>query len=133
MSDQTDTLTFPDKMNLRLASVFIDMSEQRLRTLARENAIPGAAKDEGGNWVFTKEGLAEYNELRASGSTRKVAVRGDGKAFVIRVKPQDLTDVKEFLATKEIELEPRYNYAKQREYQARRKAEKAAQATAQPE
>lgn len=132
MSDTT--LNFPDKMPLRLAGVYLDMGEQRLRTLAREGQVPGADNSEG-VWIFTKEGLEEFKLNRAT-SPRKAAVRGDGKAFIVRIPIDKLAAAKDALGKLGIELQNRYDYAKQKEYQAKRRvakaAAKAAKATAEP-
>jgi hypothetical protein len=110
-------------MNLRLASVFLDLSEQRLRTLVRQGTIPGAAKNEEGAWAFTKQGLEQYKAEKATSPRRTGGgPRGEGKAWVIRIKHPNYQAVKDFLATLGIELQPRYNYGKQAEYRAKRKA-----------
>jgi hypothetical protein len=121
-------INFPDQMNLRLAAVYLNLSEQRVRTLLREEKVPGAVKSDSGAWVLTKEGLDEYKETRKTrgGGTR----RGDGKLWQIRVKYKDLEDVREALAEFDIELEPRYNYERQKAYREKRKKEQAAEKAA---
>lgn len=133
MSDNPNAgLNFPDVMNLRLAAVYVNVSEQRLRTVAREGTVKGA-KDDNGAWMFTKADLDEYLQMKAT-QPRGGGQRGDGKLWIIRVKYENLADVKEALAAFDIELQPRYNYQKQKEYREKRKkqqaAEKAASASA---
>lgn len=123
-----DKNAFPAEMNLRLAAVYLNLSEQRVRTLARDETVPGATKDESGQWVFSKQGLNEYltqaPKARGGGGPR-----GNSKKWVVDVKHADLDKVKAALKPFGIELEPRYNYQKQKEYrQKRAAAQKAAEA-----
>jgi len=118
---------FPDPMDLRLAAIYIGVSEGRVRSLSREGKI--GTKAEGGKWQYAKKELDAY--LTAPKAARKTgAPHGEGKAFVVRIKFQDMQSVKDFLATKGISLEPRYNYDNQKKYQAKRKAAKAAEKAA---
>lgn len=119
-------LDFPDTMDLRTAAIFLELSGTRVRTLARDGDLP-AGKDEAGHWQFDK---AELEAYKAQPKTRKGGRRGDGKLWQIRVKYADLEQVKQALAPFGIELEPRYNYERQKAYRAKKKAEAAAAAKA---
>jgi hypothetical protein len=117
---------FPDQMDLRTASIFLGLSEMRVRALARSEELPGS-KDASGAWLFTK---AELTTFKNTPRTRKGGgggPRGDGKSWIIKVKFQDLEKVKEALAPFKIELKPRYDYAKQAAYRAKREAKLAAE------
>ncbi len=117
-------IDYPTEMNLRFASLFLNMSEGRLRALVREEKIVGTKTDDG--WMFKKADLEKYAAQphpRATGGGKASIA---GKAFVVHVTADKLQKVKDALASVGIELEPRYDYAKQRAYQAKRKAEKAA-------
>jgi excisionase family DNA binding protein len=113
---------FPETMDLRLAAVYANVSESRMRNLLREETIP-SVKDDGGKYVIQKSDLAAW----VAGSTKRTsktgAVKGEGKPFIIKVPFPKLQAVKEALAGLGIELQPRYDYAKQKAYQAKRKAE----------
>ena len=127
MTSQIDlsNVVFPDVMDLRTAAIYLGLSEMRVRTLAREEALPGE-KDDSGAWQFIKDELDIFKEtprVRKAGGGRK---QGEGKAWIIKVKYADLEGVKEALADFGIELQPRYNYAKQAEYRAKTAAEAAA-------
>ena len=50
---------WPDKMDLRTASIFLDLSDMRVRTLVREGQLPGE-KDDAGDWTFKKSDLQAY-------------------------------------------------------------------------
>ena len=115
-------LNFPELMDLRTAAIYLELSGMRVRTLAREGDI-GATKDEAGHWEFAKGDLDAY---KAKPRTRKSGQRGDGNLWQIRIKFKDLEGVKKALAPFGIELQPRYNYEKQKEYRAKQKAKKAA-------
>lgn len=126
MASQIDlsNVVFPDVMDLRTAAIYLGLSEMRVRTLAREETLPGG-KDESGTWQFTKNELDIFKEtprVRKGGGRKQ----GEGKAWIIKVKYADLEGVKEALANFGIELQPRYNYAKQAEYRAKKAAEAAA-------
>jgi len=126
MSPQVQ-IQFPDRMEARLAAVYADISEQRLRILVREGRLKAETVE--GHMTFTKANLDAY--LANRGATRKGGgPRADGKSFVIKVKPADLQAVKDALSKLGIELQPRYNYAKQAEYRKKRLAEAAASKTA---
>lgn len=131
MSTSTQDFTmpdieFPELMNIRVAALYADLSEMRIRTLLREGRLK-ADKNEQGHWVISKTAIDEYNETKGQ---RGGGPRGEGKLWVIRVKHADIADVREALEPFGIELQPRYNYEKQAEYRkkraARLKAEKAA-------
>jgi hypothetical protein len=124
---QNFEFNFPETMNLRLAAVFLDMSAQRIRTLVREGKIEGASKGEGG-WAFTKAGLEAYKQTAAN-TPRAGGARG--KSWLVKIPAEKLEAAKAALAELGLELAPRYNYAKQREYQAKRKVAKAAEKAAQ--
>lgn len=120
-------ITFPEVMPLRLAALYADISEQRLRILVREGKIPGTP-DEHNRWTVAKADLDAYlSKARASRPAREPRSPREprGKAWVIKVPAADYDAVVDALATFGITLEPRYNYAKQREYRERRKQQGA--------
>lgn len=124
-------IDYPDPMNLRLAALFIDVSEMRIRSLLREGKIK-ATKDGEGRWLVTK---ADLNAYSATKGTRKASgERPEGKAWVVHVKATNYKDVEAALAKFGIKLEPRYDYEKQKAYRTQRaikiKAAKAAEAKA---
>jgi len=117
---------FPDQMDLRTASIYLGLSEMRVRALARSEELPGA-KDDAGAWVFAKADLDTFKAApRTRKSGNKGGTRGEGKAWIIKVKHQNLEAVKAALAEFGIELLPRYDYAKQTAYRLKRDAAKAA-------
>jgi hypothetical protein len=117
-------LDFPDTMDLRTAAIFLQLSGTRVRTLARDGELP-ASKNEAGHWQFSKAELEEYKAQPKPARGR----RGDGKLWQIRIKYKDLEQVKKVLMEQfGIEVEPRYNYERQKEYRAKRKAQEKAQA-----
>lgn len=128
MANPNASLNFPDVMNLRLAAVYVDVSEQRLRTVAREETVKGT-KDENGAWSFTKADLDEYLEMKAT-TPRGGGTRGEGKLWVIRVKHDVIKEVKAALEPFGIELQPRYNYEKQKAYREKRNKKLAAEKAA---
>jgi hypothetical protein len=122
-------IEFPEEMDLRFASLYLNMSDGRLRALVREEKIVGTKTDAG--WSFKKADLDKFNatpRVRASGTR----VSKDGKAFVVHVPTAKFASVKEALDKLGIELEQRYDYSKQRAYQAKVKAKKAAEKAATP-
>lgn len=127
MSNQIDLskVQFPDQMDLRTAAIYLGLSEMRVRTLAREESLK-AHKDDAGTWVFKR---ADLDAFKTAPRVRKAGgPRGEGKLWIIRVKHTDFEAVKTFLASKGIELQPRYDYAKQAEYKAKKAKAKAAPA-----
>ena len=128
MSDHNEAfalpeIEFPDPMGLRLAALYLDVSEMRIGALVREGRIE-ATKDERGRWLVTQAALDNYQETK--GSRGGGGPRGDGKFWKVRVKYDDLEKVKAALAKFGCELEPAYNYEKQKEYRKRAAAKKAA-------
>jgi hypothetical protein len=124
-------IDYPDPMNLRLAALFIDVSEMRIRALLREGKIK-ASKDAEGRWSVTK---ADLNAYAATKGTRKATgERAEGKAWIIHVKAVNAKDVQAALDKFGIKLEPRYDYEKQKAYRTERakkiSAAKKAAATA---
>jgi len=117
---------FPDVMDLRTAAIYLGLSEMRVRTLAREGELAGT-KTEDGRWAFAKADLDEFKSrppkphARGGGGGRP---RGEGKAWIIKVKYADLEAVQAALAQFGIEMQPRYDYAKMVEYRERRKQQK---------
>jgi len=116
-------LQFTDPMPLRLAAVYSDTSEQRLRALMREGKIKATKTDQGA-WMITKAVLDAYKATKGT-RTGGGGSRGDGKSYVIHVQAKLHDEVEAFLKKLGIGLEPRYNYAKQKAYQEKRKADKA--------
>jgi hypothetical protein len=131
MATQGLKIEFPPVMDLRIASLYLNMSEGRMRALVREEKIKGTKTEQG--WEFLKADLDVFNATprpRAGGGTRTTK---DGKAFVVHVVPAKLQGFKDAMAKLEITVENRYDYTKQRAYQLKRKAAKAAAAAkAQP-
>jgi hypothetical protein len=116
-------LEFPDPMNIREASLYLSLGEQRVRTLHRENVIP--ADDSTGKLLFSKKDLDAFKaQPRKAGGTRKEGAAG--KAYVIHVTADKLAKVQEFLNGQAIQLENRYDYSKMRAYQQKRNAAKKA-------
>jgi hypothetical protein len=127
MANQLDlsNVKWPEVMDLRTASIFLDLSEMRVRTLAREGGLP-ASKDDEGSWAFKKSDLTTYKNTPHARKGGGGGPRGDGKGWVIKVKFEDLEKVKAALAPFKIELQPRYNAEKMKASMARSKAKKLA-------
>jgi hypothetical protein len=119
---------WPEVMDLRTASFFLDLSEMRVRTLAREGGIP-SSKDEEGNWAFKKADLQVYKDTPhvRKGGGGGGGPRADGKTWKIKVKFEDLEKVKAALGNFKIELKPAYDAEKMKASMARSKAKKAAE------
>lgn len=122
---QLPEIDYPDPMGVRLAALYLNISEMRIGTLVREGRIP-ARKDEQGRWLINQEALDTYTETK--GSRGGGGPRGDGKMWKVRILYKDLDDVKKALAKFDAELEPAYNYEKQREYRLKAAAKKKAEA-----
>jgi len=123
MSTQIDlsSVKFPDPMDLRTAALYLGLGEMRIRTLAREGTLKGA-KNDAGQWTFTKAHLDEYKvtpRVRRAGGKASAA----GKAWVIHVKPSDYEKVIVALKPLGIVLEQRYDYAGQKQYRIKRAAD----------
>jgi excisionase family DNA binding protein len=110
VSIDVSTIDFPDTLDLRNAAIYLEISEMRVRTLAKEGNIP-CYKNEAGHWRFD---LSDLEEFKANMGTRKGGYRrGDRKYWRIQIKHDDLEEVTELLADKfEIEVEPMYQYEK---------------------
>jgi hypothetical protein len=121
---------FPDPMDLRIAALYLNVSEARMRTLLREGTVKSDKVD--GKWSIKRADLDTYKNDKGTAPRKSGGTRGDGKAWIIHVKFQDLQKVKDALTPLGIQLEPRYDYAKQKEYQAKRKAAQAAEKKAAP-
>jgi hypothetical protein len=80
-------INFPDPMSLRLASLFVDISEQRLRTLIREGKIK-ATQDADGKYSVTKAALTDYQAEKSHGGATNGGA-GSGKSYVIKVPAKD--------------------------------------------
>jgi excisionase family DNA binding protein len=119
---------FPAVMDLRLASIYLNVSEGRIRTLLREGTIP-SVKDDSGHWAVAKTELDKYQETKAT-TPRTGGAKGSGKTYLIKIPFAKMQAVKDALAKEGIELQPRYDYAKQKAYQAKTKAAKAAKKAA---
>lgn len=116
-------LDFPDEMSLRSAAIFLEISEMRVRTLAKEEGVP-SYKNEAGHWRFSKEDLTEF---KATMGTRRGGYRrGDRKYWKIQVKHDDLEEVTAYLQDKfGIEVESAYQYEKKGEEKEEVKEEKS--------
>jgi hypothetical protein len=121
-----DKSQLPDPMSLRFASIYSDISEQRLRTLVREGKIASTKTEKGVDQV-TKEALDTYSATKHTGGTggaRKVTAG----SWVIRVPNEKLDQVQDALGALGIELAQRYDYAKQKAYRTKKALEKIAAA-----
>lgn len=116
-------IDYPDPMNLRLAALFIDVSEMRIRALLREGKIK-AGKDAEGRWQVTKADLKAYADTK--GTRKAGGERAEGKAWIIHVKAPNANAVREALEKFGIKLEPRYDYEKQKAYRTLRAKKLAA-------
>ena len=91
---------FPDQMDLRTASIFLELTSARVRTLARTGDIP-STKTEDGKWSFTKAALTKWKDTprkRASGGPRgdedreglvpdeTPVTEGTGEGYVARIE-----------------------------------------------
>jgi len=122
MSLDISNVKFPDPMSLREAALYLQISEMRVRTLAREGTLKGV-KDDKNQWAFTKVVLDAFKatpRVRKSGGGKPSAA---GKAWVIHVTPENYEKVLAALKPLNIKLEPRYDYAGQKEYRLKRAAE----------
>ena len=128
-SNQLDlsNVKWPEVMDLRTASIFLDLSEMRVRTLAREGTLP-AIKDDEGSWAFKKADLSTFKSAPHPRKGGGGGPRGDGKNWKIKVKFENLEAVKKALAPFGIELKAQYNAERMKKYMAERKAKKAAEA-----
>jgi len=118
-------IEYPDVMDLRIAALFLGMSEGRLRTLVREEKVKGARDEESQKWTFKRTDLEAYlKEPKARAASNKATKAG--KAFINHLTIDKLQRAKDALAAIGVELEQRYDYSKQRAYQQKRKAAKAA-------
>jgi len=120
MSEPLDLsqVNFPDVMNIRMASIFLNLSEARIRALIRSEEISATMVDK--KWTMSIKDLTVFRDTPRIRKTS--GPRGDGKLWVIRVPHGKLEAVKAMLAKEDIELAPRYNYEKQKAYQVKRKA-----------
>lgn len=120
-------INFPEVMSLRLASLYADISEQRLRSLVREGKIK-ATQSEQGQWMVSKGEIERYNaEKGHGGGGGGGAAKGAGKAYIIKVPADKHAEVRAALTAFGIELLPRYNYEHQKAYQEKRRAAKRAE------
>jgi hypothetical protein len=114
---------FPDKMDLRTAALFLNISEMRVRTLAREGTLKATktgGEGETKKWEFTKSDLEAF---KATPRERKAGgPRGEGKAWIVNVPHDKLEQTKNALKALGIELQPRYDVAKQTAYRKKRAA-----------
>jgi hypothetical protein len=116
-------VSFPDTMDLRTAAIYLGSSEMRIRTLARDGSV-NASKSETGQWLFAK---ADLDTFKATPHVRKSGTRsaGEGKSYIVKIRFADHEPVKAFLGQYGIELQPRYDYAKQAAYKTAVAAKKA--------
>lgn len=114
-------------LTLKEAAAYLEVTEQRVRTLLREKRVE-AVKNDKGYWRVTKEALDSYNATKG----QRVSGR---KAFVVRLTPEELEALNTFIGEQgweEVTVEPRYNYdpAKAKAYREQRAAKLAAEAEA---
>lgn len=102
-------IQFPDMMGIREAALFLGKSEQYVRTLLRSKQLVGK-NDESTDrqWQIRKVDLEAFKTREPK--TRGGGQRGEGKAFVIKVKYADLPKVEAALKQLGIALQPRYTY-----------------------
>lgn len=75
----TSKLSFPDLMDLRTAAMFLNVSEMRIRTLARTKVLVATKDPESKKWVFKKTDLEAWkNTPHVRGVS--TGPRGEGKA-----------------------------------------------------
>ena len=117
-------INFPDQMNIRETALFLGVGEQRIRALVRSGELKSYPVEGSTAKVFHKNELVAFQNAPRKAGGRKEGVAG--KAYVIHVTGEKLAAVQNALKAQGIELEPRYNYAKMREYQKKSKANKAA-------
>jgi hypothetical protein len=117
-------ISFPDTMDIRETSLYLGVGEQRIRALVRSGDLK--ADNSSGKLMFSKRDLDAFKaQPRKTGGARKEGVAG--KAFVIHVTADKLQAAQRALEGLGIKLEPRYNYAAQKAYQAKRRAAKNGQ------
>jgi len=120
MAIDISKIQFPEQMNIREAALFLELGEQRVRTLHRAGTL--AASDTTGRLMFVKKDLEAF---KSTPRVRNTSERAAGKAFVIRVTGDKLAAVQKYLEGQGIKLEQRYDYDKMKAYQAKSKARKA--------
>lgn len=100
-------IDFPKIMNLRTAAIFLEISESRVRTLAKDEEL-SSFKNEAGHWQFDKGDLTTFKENMG---TRKGGYRrGDRKYWRVQIKHTDMEAVVADLAKYGIEVENMYQY-----------------------
>lgn len=113
-------------MNLREAAAYLNITDQRVRTVLREGRVK-AGKNEKGYWRVSREALDAY-------SASKGQRQSGSKAYVIRLNPEEKVWLEEQLveAGFEVAIEPRYNYdpEKAKAYRLARAEKQAAEAEA---
>lgn len=129
MAIDLSKIQFPDSMNIREASLFLDLGEQRIRALVRTNVIK--ADDTTGRLMFKKTDLEAYKATAVGPRARTEGA--NGKGFVIHIPADKSAVVTEFLSKQGIKLMPRYNIEAQKRAQAKQKAKKAANKSVTPE
>jgi len=127
MAIDISKIQFPDPMNIREAALYLNLGEQRVRTLHRTEELK--ADDTSGRLMFKKADLDAWKaQPRKTGGGAR-AEGAAGKAYVIHVTGDKLAAVQKALEGAGIKLEQRYNYEKMRAYQKRRnEAKRAAKA-----
>lgn len=124
----TTKIQFPDSMNIREASLYLDLGEQRIRALHRAGSLP--ADDSSGRLMFKKTDLdvVKATPRRTGGGGGRT--NANGKAFVVRIPADKLQAVTAELGKHGVKLENRYNVEAQKRAQAKQKAKKAVAKTA---
>lgn len=113
-------------LNLREAAAYLEVTDQRVRTILREGRIV-ATKNEKGYWRVSKEELDKYNATKGSR-------RSGAKSYVFRASEEELATLQEFAAENGLDLgiKPRYKYdaGKAKAYRQKRKAQLATEKAA---
>jgi len=86
---QTFLDTFPEKMSMRFACLFLDMDNTRISRLATEGKIPGT-KSSSGSWLFKKSELAEW---KIANKDRRRASKSTGKSYVFKITGETLEEM----------------------------------------
>lgn len=124
-------VVWPDVMDLQTAALYVGVSAQYARQLAKKGDLKGT-KGEGNQWAFKKSDLDVFKNTPRKRGGGGGGRRGDGKLYQIRVKYEHLEKVKTALGQFDIELEPRYKYQGKKDKKAAPKPGQPSQATPSP-
>lgn len=111
-----------DLLTLRQGAAYLEVTDQRMRTVLREGRVE-ATKNEKGYWRVSVEALDNYKATKGR--------RLDGaKTWTVRLDEDQKVVMEEFVASQGwegVEFSPRYNYdpEKAKAYRQKRKAQLA--------